>query len=71
MSDDDKVSTFLIQIKNTQASTQGTGKVMFYSLFLSFCTDSTKQHSTLHRINVPKLLTDLIEKFVQVLSETP
>lgn len=52
MSDDDKVSTFLIQIKNTQASTQGTGKVMFYSLFLSFGIASKKQHSTLHRITI-------------------
>lgn len=42
MSDDDKVSTFLIWIENTQANTQGTGKLMFYSLFLSFGTDSTK-----------------------------
>lgn len=42
MSDDHKVSTFLIQIENTQANTQGTGKLMFYSLFLSFDIDSTK-----------------------------
>lgn len=58
MSDDDKVSTFLIQIENTQANTQRTGKRMFYSSFLSFGIDSTKYHSALHRINVQKLLTD-------------
>lgn len=39
MSDDDKASIFLIEIENTQANTQGTGKLMFYSLFLSLGTD--------------------------------
>lgn len=62
MSDDDKVSIFLIQIENTQATTQGTGKLMFYSLSVSFGSDSTKKHSALHRMDVQKLLTDIYRK---------
>lgn len=62
MSDDDKVSTFLIHTENTQANTQGTGKLMFYSLFLSLGIDSTKYHSALHTLDVQKLLTDIYRK---------
>ena len=64
MSDDDKVSTFLIHTENTQANTQGTGKLMFYSLFLSLGIDSTKYHSALHRLDVQKSLTDIYRKNV-------
>jgi hypothetical protein len=42
MSDDDKVSTFLIQIENTQVNTQDTGKLMFYSSSLNFDLNSRK-----------------------------
>lgn len=37
-----KLVLFNFKNENTQANTQGTGKLIFYSFFLSFGTDSKK-----------------------------